>query len=145
MTGLIVEQYVFKYLLDLKFPQITSHLRRLMFDINPVIVQWFLCLFVSVFPLEVSTCSKGLGVASLIFFVAVRCSSSRNFFVWRWQIFVSFGIVSFQVERKSNYENDRVWRRVYVITEHYICYQYQRSDTGKSRLMYHCVDFYVGI
>lgn len=53
MTGLIVEQRVFKYLLDLKFPRVTSHLEKLQVDIEPLLVRWFLCLFVSVLPLEV--------------------------------------------------------------------------------------------
>jgi len=52
MVGLITEQRVFKCLLDLKCPRITSHLRKLQFDVQPVLVQWFLCLFISILTVE---------------------------------------------------------------------------------------------
>lgn len=53
MIGVVVEQRVFKYLLDLKFPKITTHLEKLQLDIDPIVLRWFMCLFVSVLPLEV--------------------------------------------------------------------------------------------
>lgn len=54
MTGILVEQRVFKYLLDLKLPKVSAHLEALQLDVEMIIVRWLLCLFVSEFPLEVT-------------------------------------------------------------------------------------------
>ena len=53
MTGILVEQRVFKYLLDLKLPKLTAHLKKLQLDVDVIVVRWLLCLFVSELPLEV--------------------------------------------------------------------------------------------
>lgn len=52
MTGISVEQKVFKSLLAMKLPKLSAHLESLDLDINPILVRWFLCLYVSVFSLE---------------------------------------------------------------------------------------------
>lgn len=53
MWGIQSEQQAFKHMLAYYFPKISNHLKEVGVDIDPVICRWFLCLFVSVFPLEV--------------------------------------------------------------------------------------------
>lgn len=52
MQGIKTDLYVFKYLLDLKYPAITVHLQRLQVDVQSFITSWFLCLFTTTFSLE---------------------------------------------------------------------------------------------
>jgi hypothetical protein len=54
MTGLLVEKRVLKYLLDLKFPKLASHLGKLQLDVELITIRWLLCCFVSVLPLDVT-------------------------------------------------------------------------------------------
>ena len=53
MYGIQAEQQTFKHLLNYYFPKVAKHLRDQEVDIEPIIVRWFMCLFISVFPLEV--------------------------------------------------------------------------------------------
>jgi hypothetical protein len=57
MTGIQVDQLSFKHFLSYYFPKVSNHLKKLDVDIQSIIVRWFLCLFVSVFPLEVKSLS----------------------------------------------------------------------------------------
>jgi Rab-GTPase-TBC domain len=45
--GVKVDQKVLSYLVDMKFPAVTSHLEKVGVDLSAVVVSWFLCLFVT--------------------------------------------------------------------------------------------------
>jgi hypothetical protein len=53
MIGVVVDQRVFKYLLDLKNPKIAMHFEKLQLDPDPLICRWFLTLFAASLSLEV--------------------------------------------------------------------------------------------
>jgi hypothetical protein len=53
MTGVVVDQRVFKYFLDIKAPLLSTHLEKLQIDISPIVLRWFMCLYANVFALPV--------------------------------------------------------------------------------------------
>lgn len=55
MLGVLTDARLFNELISQKIPKLSAHMQKLNVDIQPIIVRWFLCLFVNVFPLEVLT------------------------------------------------------------------------------------------
>eukprot|EP00463_Aulacantha_scolymantha_P004968 TRINITY_DN6180_c0_g1_i1.p1 TRINITY_DN6180_c0_g1~~TRINITY_DN6180_c0_g1_i1.p1 ORF type:complete len:122 (+),score=19.41 TRINITY_DN6180_c0_g1_i1:48-368(+) len=52
LGGAHVDQVVFKKLLAEKMPKIHAHFQRLNFTLEPISINWFLCLFCNTLPLE---------------------------------------------------------------------------------------------
>lgn len=54
LAGVIVDQAAFEALLEWKYPRITNKLMELDVQLAPLLMQWWLCLFVNTLPLEVT-------------------------------------------------------------------------------------------
>jgi len=52
LLGVLIDQKVFKTLLELRLPKLCAHLRNFNFDINVMLTKWFICLFVNHLPLD---------------------------------------------------------------------------------------------
>jgi len=60
LIGIKVDVQVFKVLFDQKFPKLAKHLHHQSVEPQPFVIQWFMCLFITVFPDEI--CSRILDV-----------------------------------------------------------------------------------
>lgn len=72
MVAPIVDQMVFRHMVEQHFPKLGAHLQTLGVDIAYMCTQWFLCCFVNALPLE--TC---LRVWDLLFLEKCSCVMFR--------------------------------------------------------------------
>jgi len=55
LIGIKIDVQVFKLVFDLKFPKLSRHFLHLAVEPQPFVIQWFMCLFITVFPDEMSS------------------------------------------------------------------------------------------
>jgi hypothetical protein len=62
MIGVMIDARVTRSLIDVYLPKIHSHLTNIGVDISTIVSQWYLCIFVTLFPNEVCSQSALFGM-----------------------------------------------------------------------------------